>query len=61
MCAVPCCAFALLANKTHTMPSCVLCRAVHRGKFRSKPWQALLDEAKFLVDSGVRELNLIAG
>lgn len=31
-----------------------------RGKFRSKPWQALLDEAKHLVDSGVVELNLIA-
>ncbi|MEW5302295.1 MAG: hypothetical protein WDW36_005096 [Sanguina aurantia] len=31
-----------------------------RGKFRSKPWQAVLDEAKFLVASGVRELNLIA-
>jgi hypothetical protein len=27
---------------------------------RSKPWQALLDEAKYLVASGVRELNLIA-
>lgn len=31
-----------------------------RGKFRSKPWQALLDEAKHLVESGVVELNLIA-
>mmetsp|Transcript_19009 Transcript_19009/g.32522 ORF Transcript_19009/g.32522 Transcript_19009/m.32522 type:complete len:512 (-) Transcript_19009:594-2129(-) len=31
-----------------------------RGKFRSKPWQALLDEAKHLVESGVREINLIA-
>lgn len=31
-----------------------------RGKFRSKPWQALLDEARYLVDSGVKELNLIA-
>ncbi|PRW60219.1 hypothetical protein C2E21_1074 [Chlorella sorokiniana] len=30
------------------------------GKFRSKPWQAVLDEAKHLVDSGVVELNLIA-
>ena len=34
--------------------------ALCRGKFRSKPWQALLDEAKHLVDSGVVELNLIA-
>lgn len=31
-----------------------------RGKFRSKPWQALLDEASHLVASGVKELNLIA-
>lgn len=31
-----------------------------RGKFRSKPWQQLLDEAKYLVESGVKELNLIA-
>jgi len=31
-----------------------------RGKFRSKPWQALLDEARHLVESGVVELNLIA-
>ena len=31
-----------------------------RGKFRSKAWQALLEEAKQLVDSGVVELNLIA-
>eukprot|EP00741_Cyanophora_paradoxa_P005213 tig00000852_g5053.t1 len=31
-----------------------------RGKFRSKPWDAVLDEAKRLVDSGVKELNLIA-
>lgn len=33
---------------------------LRRGKFRSKPWQAVLEEAKFLVDSGVVELNLIA-
>ena len=33
---------------------------VCRGKFRSKPWSALLQEAKHLVDSGVVELNLIA-
>ena len=33
---------------------------VCRGKFRSKPWQQLLDEARFLVQSGVKELNLIA-
>lgn len=31
-----------------------------RGKFRSKPWQQLIDEAKYLVESGVKELNLIA-
>ena len=31
-----------------------------RGKFRSKPWQQLLEEAKYLVESGVKELNLIA-
>ncbi|KAG2500299.1 hypothetical protein HYH03_001877 [Edaphochlamys debaryana] len=31
-----------------------------RGKFRSKPWQAVLDEAARLVASGVKELNLIA-
>ncbi|GMH36479.1 hypothetical protein BSKO_04347 [Bryopsis sp. KO-2023] len=31
-----------------------------RGKFRSKSWDALLAEAKHLVASGVRELNLIA-
>lgn len=33
---------------------------MHRGKFRSKPWQAVLDEAAHLVRSGVVELNLIA-
>uniref|UniRef100_A0A7S3VK66 Uncharacterized protein n=1 Tax=Dunaliella tertiolecta TaxID=3047 RepID=A0A7S3VK66_DUNTE len=31
-----------------------------RGKFRSKPWASVLDEAKRLVASGVKELNLIA-
>lgn len=31
-----------------------------RGKFRSKPWTALVEEAKYLAASGVRELNLIA-
>lgn len=35
-------------------------RSCRRGKFRSKPWQAVLDEARHLVDSGVVELNLIA-
>lgn len=34
--------------------------AMHRGKFRSKPWASLLEEAKYLVESGVVELNLIA-
>ena len=32
-----------------------------RGKFRSKPWQDVVAEAKALVASGVKELNLIAG
>ena len=31
-----------------------------RGAFRSKPWDAVLDEATRLAASGVRELNLIA-
>jgi len=31
-----------------------------RGRFRSKPWDDILDEAKRLADSGVREFNLIA-
>ncbi len=31
-----------------------------RGKFRSKSWQGVLEEAKELVASGVKELNLIA-
>ena len=31
-----------------------------RGTFRSKPWDAVLDEARRLAASGVRELNLIA-
>lgn len=31
-----------------------------RGRFRSKPFGAIVDEAKALADSGVRELNLIA-
>jgi ribosomal protein S12 methylthiotransferase len=31
-----------------------------RGRFRSKPWDSIIDEAKALADSGVRELNLIA-
>jgi ribosomal protein S12 methylthiotransferase len=31
-----------------------------RGKFRSKAWGAVLDEAARLVASGVVELNLIA-
>ncbi|KAL0054101.1 hypothetical protein WJX82_003811 [Trebouxia sp. C0006] len=36
------------------------CKVRYTGKFRSKPWQQLLDEAKYLVESGVKELNLIA-
>lgn len=40
--------------------SCTTWSLTCRGKFRSKPWQQLLDEAKFLVESGVKELNLIA-
>lgn len=35
---------------THPVLSC-------RGKFRSKGWEALLQEAKHLVDSGVKELK----
>lgn len=31
-----------------------------RGKFRSKPYEAVLAEAESLVASGVKELNLIA-
>jgi len=31
-----------------------------RGKFRSKPWDQVLQEAKLLAASGVKELNLIA-
>eukprot|EP00884_Botryococcus_braunii_P010092 jgi/Botrbrau1/19084/Bobra.0077s0001.1 len=31
-----------------------------RGKFRSKAWDQILEEAKYLVDTGVVELNLIA-
>lgn len=31
-----------------------------RGKFRSKPWQAVLQEAEHLVRGGAVELNLIA-
>mmetsp|Transcript_9848 Transcript_9848/g.16210 ORF Transcript_9848/g.16210 Transcript_9848/m.16210 type:complete len:549 (-) Transcript_9848:382-2028(-) len=31
-----------------------------RGKFRSKGWDEIMNEARRLVDSGVRELNLIA-
>jgi ribosomal protein S12 methylthiotransferase len=31
-----------------------------RGKFRSKPYAALLDEARALVASGAKEINLIA-
>jgi hypothetical protein len=42
----------------HTSTTCL--HATHRGKFRSKPWDAVVDEAKRLVASGVRELNLIA-
>ena len=33
---------------------------LYRGKFRSKPWAAVLEEARHLVDEGARELNLIA-
>ena len=31
-----------------------------RGRFRSKPWDAVLDEARRLAAGGVKELNLIA-
>ncbi len=36
------------------MPPC------RRGKFRSKAWGQVLEEARHLVESGVVELNLIA-
>ncbi|MGN0654418.1 MAG: 30S ribosomal protein S12 methylthiotransferase RimO [Oscillospiraceae bacterium] len=31
-----------------------------RGRFRSKPIEKVVEEAKFLADNGVREINLIA-
>ena len=31
-----------------------------RGKFRSKPWDSIVDEAKALADTGAKELCLIA-
>ncbi len=31
-----------------------------RGKFRSKPWDSILQEARHLVADGALELNLIA-
>lgn len=31
-----------------------------RGKFRSKAWSQLLEEAQWLVKDGVKEINLIA-
>lgn len=31
-----------------------------RGKFRSKAWDSVLEEARALVESGVKEINLIA-
>lgn len=31
-----------------------------RGKFRSKPWDSILEEARYLVSQGALELNLIA-
>jgi ribosomal protein S12 methylthiotransferase len=31
-----------------------------RGRFRSKKWDSIIEEAKALADSGVKELNLIA-
>lgn len=31
-----------------------------RGKFRSKPWDSIVEEAKYLVKEGAVELNLIA-
>jgi len=45
------------------MPAADLCHPLLsscRGKFRSKPWDAILDEAKHLVAEGALELNLIA-
>ena len=48
------------AELTHPHSLLTSLNDVCRGKFRSKPWQQLLDEAKYLVDTGVKELNLIA-
>lgn len=39
-----------------TYPSFIFCR----GKFRSKPWDSILEEAHYLVSEGALELNLIA-
>ena len=42
-----------------TNHSCVF-HLIYRGKFRSKPWEAILEEARYLVSQGAIELNLIA-
>lgn len=48
----------------YCLPVCsvmqLLVSAGYRGRFRSKPWAAVLEEARKLVDSGAVELNLIA-
>jgi hypothetical protein len=60
MCCCPCefCGKPRRCDGTHAKRRVLL--PVCRGKFRSKPWAAVLEEAKRLVASGVRELNLIA-
>lgn len=42
-------------------PLKLLSLSLCRGKFRSKAWAQVLEEARHLVESGVVELNLIAG
>lgn len=39
---------------------CAHAHLYRRGKFRSKAWTSVLEEARHLVASGVKELNLIA-
>lgn len=42
----------------HTCSFCAI--PLIRGKHRSKPIQTLVDEAKFLADQGVKELNIVS-
>lgn len=49
-----------MPNRTSCRFTILMALPPCRGKFRSKPWASVLEEAKHLVDSGVVELNLIA-